>query len=57
MGISETGGTLSCIGNHDGPKIGIFFLDDNIEHMAFSVTGRWGESGKTVLRVSEMEDR
>ena len=36
---------------------GIFFLDDNIEHMAFSVTGRWGESGKTVLRVSELEDR
>lgn len=36
---------------------GIFFLDDNLEHMAFSVTGRWGESGKTVLRVSELEDR
>lgn len=32
---------------------GIFFLDDNLEHMAFSVTGRWGEAGKTVLRVSE----
>ena len=36
---------------------GIFFLDDNLEHMAFSVTGRWGEAGKTVLRVSELEDR
>ena len=36
---------------------GIFFLDDNIEHMAFSVTGCWGEAGKTVLRVSEMKDR
>jgi len=37
--------------------LGIFFLDDNLEHMAFSVTGRWGEAGKTVLRVSELEDR
>ena len=36
---------------------GVFFLDDNIEHMAFSVTGRWGEPGRTVLRVSEMEVR
>ena len=36
---------------------GIFFLDDNLEHMAFSVAGRWGEEGKTVLRVSEMEKR
>lgn len=36
---------------------GIFFLDDNIEHMAFSVTGRWGEAGKTALRVSEWEGR
>lgn len=36
---------------------GIFFLDDNLEHMAFSVTGRWGEAGKTVLRVSEWVDR
>lgn len=36
---------------------GIFFLDDNIEHMAFSVTGRWGEAGKTVLRVSGWENR
>ena len=31
---------------------GIFFLDDNMEHMAFSVVGRWGEDGKTVLRIS-----
>ena len=36
---------------------GVFFLDDNIEHMAFSVIGRWGVKGKTVLRVSEMENR
>ena len=32
---------------------GIFFQDDNMEHMAFSVTGRWGERGITVLRISE----
>ena len=31
---------------------GIFFLDDDIEHMAFSVAGKWGEGpGKTVIRV------
>lgn len=34
---------------------GVFFLDDNIEHMAFSVVGRWGEEGKTMLRVSEWD--
>lgn len=34
---------------------GIFFRDDNIEHMAFSVVGRWGEEGATVLRVSEFD--
>ena len=28
---------------------GIFFEDDNMEHMAFSVVGRWGEK---VLRSS-----
>ena len=32
---------------------GIFFQDDNMEHMAFSVTGRWGERGITVLRITE----
>ena len=32
---------------------GIFFRDDNIEHMAFSVAGLWGEEGITVLRISE----
>ena len=32
---------------------GIFFRDDNMEHMAFSVTGRWGERGITVLRITE----
>lgn len=31
---------------------GIFFYDDDMEHMAFSVVGRWGEgTGKTVIRV------
>lgn len=31
---------------------GIFFRDDDMEHMAFSVVGRWGEgTGKTVIRV------
>lgn len=31
---------------------GIFFHDDDMEHMAFSVVGRWGEGpGKTVIRI------
>ncbi len=31
---------------------GIFFRDDDIEHMAFSVAGRWDEGrGETVIRV------
>ena len=34
---------------------GIFFRDDNIEHMAFSVMGRWGEEGVTILRISEFD--
>lgn len=34
---------------------GIFFEDDNMEHMAFSVIGKWGEVGTTVIRISEFE--
>lgn len=34
---------------------GIFFLDDNMEHMAFSVVGSWGEKGTTIFRISEIE--
>ena len=30
---------------------GAFFDDDNYEHMAFGVTGRWGEEGVTIIRV------
>ena len=36
---------------------GIFFLDDNMEHMAFSVVGRWGEKGVTILRITEMDPK
>ena len=32
---------------------GIFFHDDDMEHMAFSVVGRWGEKGATILRISD----
>ena len=35
---------------------GIFFRDDNIEHMAFSVVGLWGETGVTILRISEFDE-
>ena len=34
---------------------GIFFRDDNMEHMAFSVVGRWGEEGVTILRISKYD--
>lgn len=34
---------------------GIFFEDDNMEHMAFSVIGEWGEKGVTMIRVSEFD--
>ena len=36
---------------------GIFFEDDNMEHMAFSVVGRWGDPGITSIRISELERR
>ena len=34
---------------------GIFFEDDNMEHMAFSVIGRWGKEGTTTIHISELE--
>ncbi len=34
---------------------GIFFYDDDMEHMAFSVVGRWGEEGVTVIRISDFD--
>lgn len=34
---------------------GIFFHDDNLEHMAFSVVGRWGEKGVTIIRISAFD--
>ena len=30
---------------------GVFFKDDDHEHMAFGVAGRWGEKGITVIRI------
>ena len=30
---------------------GIFFKDDNHEHMAFGVAGSWGEKGATIIHV------
>lgn len=34
---------------------GIFFRDDDMEHMAFSVVGRWGEKGITIIRISDFK--
>ena len=34
---------------------GIFFEDDNYEHMAFGVVANWGEHGKTIIRICELD--
>ncbi len=31
---------------------GTYFRDDNLEHMAFSVVGKWGGEGQTVVKIS-----
>ena len=33
---------------------GIFFRDDDFEHMAFSVVAKWGKSGRTTIRICEL---
>lgn len=34
---------------------GIFFEDDNMEHMAFSVNGEWGGEGCTTIQILDFE--
>ena len=34
---------------------GIFFKDDNLEHMAFGVVGQWGEARKTIIQIMPFE--
>jgi hypothetical protein len=34
---------------------GVFFEDDNLEHMAFGVVGKWGEIGQTIIRIMPFE--
>ena len=33
---------------------GIFFRDDDFEHMAFSVVAKWGEIGRTTIHICEL---
>lgn len=33
---------------------GVFFRDDDFEHMAFSVVAKWGEIGRTTIRICEL---
>ena len=33
---------------------GIFFRDDDFEHMAFCVVANWGEIGSTIIRICEL---
>ena len=33
---------------------GIFFRDDDFEQMAFSVVAKWGEIGRTTIRICEL---
>lgn len=35
---------------------GVFFHDEDMEHMAFSVVGSWGEQGVTIVRVSAFDE-
>ena len=35
---------------------GIFFRDDDFEHMAFSVVAKWGEIGRTTIRICELSE-
>ena len=34
---------------------GAFFKDDNLEHMAFGVVGKWGDFGQTVVKIMPFE--
>lgn len=34
---------------------GVFFRDDDMEHMAFSVVGEWGETGATTIHILDFE--
>ncbi len=36
---------------------GVFFRDDDFEHMAFSVVAKWGEIGSTTIRICELSQR
>ena len=35
---------------------GVFFRDDDFEHMAFSVVAKWGEIGRTTIRIFELSE-
>lgn len=35
---------------------GIFFRDDDFEHMACGIVADWGENGRTAIRICELED-
>lgn len=35
---------------------GIFFEDDNFEHMACGIVAEWGRIGETIIRVCELDD-
>ena len=35
---------------------GIFFRDDDFEHMACGIVAGWGENGQTIIRICELED-
>ncbi len=34
---------------------GIFFKDDDFEHMAFLITAGWGDVGKTVIKICDFD--
>lgn len=34
---------------------GVYFRDDNLEHLAFGVVGSWGEKGATIIHISDWD--
>ena len=38
----------------NNPK-GIFFENDNFEHMAFGIVANWGEYSETIIRICELD--
>ena len=52
----ETDGDWQIRGNDNEEEKGIFFDDDDFEHMSCSVVASWGKIGMTEVRICDQED-